>query len=280
MNLLPHDRHRGTVDPGVHRAGEAGGREHLVVGVHVHQVLLALHLEVGEPRGDRVLVVGDVDLVVDDAPRVRHPVAADHVAVLGLLPVGVAEAAVPPGEAGAALDRVEQALERLLGDRAHGPDLDDEVDRLHEGGVGVGRLGVGGHHLEAVSSASTARRGRGTSPARGRPSRRRRRGPSSSRGVAGIRRSGRRPGRRGRAPRGRLPPRASRSPAVPGSSRTWCLLGVARRREHTRRPAQRGGGSPRSSQSSGSGAGATASRRAFLHAARASHVPEYFPTSS
>ena len=55
VDLLPDDRHGGAVDPGVDRPAEAGGGEHLVVRVDVHQVLLALDLEVREPRGDRGL---------------------------------------------------------------------------------------------------------------------------------------------------------------------------------------------------------------------------------
>ena len=84
---------------GMELRAEGGGRQDVVAGVNVHVILLGVHGEIGEARGDRVDVVGDLNGVVDDAAGVGHPLPADHELVVGALAEGVAHAAVPAGKA-------------------------------------------------------------------------------------------------------------------------------------------------------------------------------------
>ena len=80
----------------------------------------------------------------------RHPLAADHELVFDVAPEGVGQAAVPAGQPDAALHRLLQALLLLGSDRGHGERLDDQVERLHLGGVEIGVERVGDLDLKAL----------------------------------------------------------------------------------------------------------------------------------
>ena len=119
VELLPRHRHHDAVDPRRVLARERRRREHLDVRVDEHVVLLGVHPEVGEAFRDRIVALRDVHGVVDDAARVGRPRAAHHELVLGVVAEGVAQPAVPAGQAHAAADGVEQPLLLLGRDRAH-----------------------------------------------------------------------------------------------------------------------------------------------------------------
>ena len=118
----------------------------------MHVILFRVHAEIREARGDRVRVVDDVHPVVDDVAGVRHPLPADHELVVGVVAERVGHAAVPAGKTGAVLDCGEQTLLLLGADRAHGPDLDDEVERAHQRGVAVDVERVGDAHVVAFAA--------------------------------------------------------------------------------------------------------------------------------
>ena len=136
---LPDLRHHRAFDPLRMLAGEGRGGEHLHPRVDVQVVLLR---PVGEarrdPRHHRIVGPGHVDMVVDDVPRMRHPLAADHELVLRLVAEGVGHAAVIAAEPDPALHRREQVRQLLLADRRHGQDRHDQAEAA-EIRVGEGR---------------------------------------------------------------------------------------------------------------------------------------------
>ena len=101
-------------------------RRDLVAGVDMEVVLLRVHPEVLEAPGDGILVVGDVDLVVDDVAGVGDPLAAGHELVPDVPPEAVAHAPVPACEADSGLDGVPETLALLIGDLSLGVDGDDQ----------------------------------------------------------------------------------------------------------------------------------------------------------
>ena len=98
---------------------------------------------------NRRLRIGDVDVVIDDPARMGHPLASDHELVFDGLAMGVAEAAVPAGQADAALHRLLEVPLLLRLDVGHGEDVDDEIERLQLGEIEVGIEGMG--DLDALS---------------------------------------------------------------------------------------------------------------------------------
>ena len=99
---------------------------------------LSIELEIGEAAGDVVGAVGELDGVLGvEAAGVRHPLAAGHPLVAGVVAEGVAHPAVEPRQAHAAFDGFEQALLLLAADLAHGPDGNDQAQGGHPGLVGV-----------------------------------------------------------------------------------------------------------------------------------------------
>ncbi|BCJ70247.1 hypothetical protein Prubr_72680 [Polymorphospora rubra] len=128
-----------------------GGGQHVDVVVGQHPVLLGDQVEVGEPGDDRMVRRGgaDVDGVRDEvvllaldrlvrrAAGMAGELAADQVQVVGAVAVGVGDAAVPTGQAGAGRDRRTQPGQLVRTDPAHRDALHDEVDGGEVSGVGV-----------------------------------------------------------------------------------------------------------------------------------------------
>ena len=54
----------------------------------MHIVLLRFHLEIFDAPGNRVFMVDDVDLVIDDIPRMGYPLAAYHPLVVDVVAEG------------------------------------------------------------------------------------------------------------------------------------------------------------------------------------------------
>src|ERR671911_2134478 len=119
---LPDDGYYVALDPGYVLSREGGGREDLVGRVDVHVVLLGVHVEVFEAGGYGVFVVYDVDFVVDDVAGVGDPLASHHELVVDTLAERVGHAAVPAGEADAALYGPAQSFLLLVRDLPHRPD--------------------------------------------------------------------------------------------------------------------------------------------------------------
>src|SRR5215211_6747559 len=150
--LLPDHRDGRALDPGRVLLAEGRGRQHLVVLIHVHVVLLGAHPEAFEPGGYGVLAVHDVDLVVDDATGVCYELSANHELVVRVVAERVGQATVPAGEADPALDRLQQSPLLFVGDLPHAPDLYHQVEGLHLLLVQVGVERARGFDLVPFSS--------------------------------------------------------------------------------------------------------------------------------
>lgn len=61
----------------------------------MHVVLLGIHLEIGKPGRDRVIMADDFDFVRDDAPGMGDPLSPDHKLVFSVAPEGISQPAVP-----------------------------------------------------------------------------------------------------------------------------------------------------------------------------------------
>jgi hypothetical protein len=109
-------------------ATECGRRQHLVARVDVQVVLLGAHHEVLQPRHDRIVRSLDGDEVIDDVPGMRHELTAHHELVGRAAAEGVAHAAMPAGEADAALDRPDQAPLLFLRELPHRPHRHDQIE--------------------------------------------------------------------------------------------------------------------------------------------------------
>ena len=94
----------------------------------MHVVLFGAIVEVVDPGHHRVIGPGDVDPIVDDVAGMRHPLAADHELVFGLVAERVGDAAVIAAEADAALDRGGEVRQLLLVDLRHGQDRHDQAE--------------------------------------------------------------------------------------------------------------------------------------------------------
>ena len=151
VKLLPDDGHDRAHGPGGVLARERGRGQDLDARVDVHEVLLGLHVKARlEAPGDGIGRVGEVDVVVDDAARMGDPLAADHELVLDGGAVGIAQAAVPAGQADAALDGLFEVALLVARDVGHGKDVDDEIERLELGEIEVGVERVRDLDLEAL----------------------------------------------------------------------------------------------------------------------------------
>jgi hypothetical protein len=115
----------------------------VVGGVDVHVVLLGGDAKVAQSARELALAVGDLDLVLLDVVGMGDELAADEELELRRVAERVAHPAMEPGDPDAALDRVEQARELAVGDRAHRPDRHDQAQAAHRLAVreGVERRG-------------------------------------------------------------------------------------------------------------------------------------------
>lgn len=104
----PDYGHRGAGDPGRVDARERRRRQDIVAWVDVHVVLHGAHAEVRQPRCDRVVMIDDVHVVVNDVVRVRHLLTAHHELVGDVVAERVGHSAVPTRETNARFDGREQ----------------------------------------------------------------------------------------------------------------------------------------------------------------------------
>jgi len=93
----------------------------------VHVVLFRVHPKVFKPAGNGIVSVDDVDRIIDDAARMRHPLAAYHKMIACIVAKRVRLSAVPPAKSHPAGNGVEQPLFLFSRDRTHGYGLDDQI---------------------------------------------------------------------------------------------------------------------------------------------------------
>src|SRR4029450_10492223 len=134
----PHHRHHHAVDPRGVLAREGRCRQHVVGGIDVHVILLGAMLEAWDARHDRVVWPGHVDLVVDDAAGMGHPLSPPQELVLDRIAERIAHAAVVAAHADALLHGGAE-IERLrLLDLGHGADRHDQR-QVMDGRIGERR---------------------------------------------------------------------------------------------------------------------------------------------
>ena len=83
-------------------------------------ILFGVHLEVVKAGRYRIVMVRNLNHVVNDVARMGHPLPANHELVLNSIAKCVGRTPMPASEAGSAVDRVQQAAELFVADRAHG----------------------------------------------------------------------------------------------------------------------------------------------------------------
>ena len=115
----------------------------------MHVILLGAIGEARNPLHDRIVGLGDVDVIVDDVAGMGDPLAAAHELIVDAVAERVAHAAVIAGEADAASHCGGQVLDLFLFDLRH---RDDRHDEAHVGDrrIGEGLGGVFDIDLEVV----------------------------------------------------------------------------------------------------------------------------------
>src|SRR6185436_17068534 len=95
---LPNDGHHHAFDPGHVLAPKGGRGQDVHQWIDVQVVLLRMHAEVGESRGDGVVTFGNADIEVHDVAGMGNPLGAGHELVVDAVTERIDEAAVPASQ--------------------------------------------------------------------------------------------------------------------------------------------------------------------------------------